>query len=367
MIELAAFLWLWLALPNVPSDAPADVPRATEVTYGRLAREHTILVSNGAPFYAPGTMTVQVGETVHWRSAVHSDTHSVREALHGTFSLEIPPGGEVSHQFQRAGEYQYRCRFHPWMVGRIVVEPRRLDIAWTPSPDGRVVAGENGVFVVGAGARPEVARLEHGNAVRIGVVDRPVRASVTPAVAADGALWFAGEASGTLVRFASGAASVQKLANADIGAIAAGGGAIWIHDRDAKRVGRFVDDATRVQWIASADLASMRAHANVLWAIDSARTKILEIDPTGSVVEFTVPASLGAPKALAPSAETLWILTDSGRLARLVDGRIDDYEVTAGAARDVVAGENGELWLLDGETHRIGHVAMEVRTLARLR
>ena len=357
MIELAAFLGWWLA--------PADVPRATEVTYGRLAREHTILVSNGPPYYAPGTMTVQVGETVHWRSAVHSDTHSVREALHGTFSLEIAPGGEVRQQFQRPGEYPYRCRYHPWMVGKIVVEPRRLDVAWQPSPEGRVVAGEGGAFVVGSGVRPEIARLEHGSAARIGVLPRAIRTDVTPAVAPDGSLWFAGEAEGTLVRFAAGDVAVQNV-SAVVDEIAAGGGAIWIYDGKAKRVGRFVDDAKSVQWLASADVAVMRASAHALWAVNGARTKILEIDQRGTVVEFTVPASLGAPRALAPAASGVWILTESGRLARLADGRIDDYDVSANAARDVVAGQDGELWLLDGEEHRIGHVAVEVRTLARL-
>jgi plastocyanin len=239
MIHLGALLWLWLAQP--------DVPRAAEVAYGRLAREHTILVSNATPYYAPGTVTVHVGETVHWRSAVHSDTHSVREALHGTFSLEIPPGGEVTHQFQRPGEYQYRCRYHPWMVGKIVVEPKTLEVRWETGP-----------------SEPAL----------------PVTS----------------------------------------------------------------------------------------WSIDPAHHKILRRDERGAV-EFTVPASLGAPKALAPAADGVWILTDDGQLAQLVDGRIDEYAVSS-PLRGVVGlagGPNGELWLLDGEGHRIGQVSVEVRTLARLR
>jgi plastocyanin len=245
MIHLGALLWLWLAQP--------DVPRAAEVAYGRLAREHTILVSNGTPFYAPGTVTVHVGETVHWRSGVHSDTHSVREALHGTFSLEIPPGGEVTHQFQRPGEYQYRCRYHPWMVGKIVVEPRRLEIRW----------GLSSEEPRGTPRNPEEPR----------------------------------------------------------------------------------------------------------WSIDRAHNKILRRDDRGAVVEFTVPASLGVPKALAPAADGVWILTDAGQLAQLVDGRIDEYAVSSPlrGVGGLAAGRNGELWLLDGEGHRIGQVSVEVRTLARLR
>jgi plastocyanin len=243
MIELASLLWLWLAQP--------DVPRAAEVASGRLAREHTILVSNGPPFYAPATVTVQVGETVHWRSGAHSDTHGVREALHGTFSLEIPPGGEVRHQFQRPGEYPYRCRFHPWMVGKVVVEPRKLEVRWTSSSS-----------------------------------EEP-RNSEEPDV----------------------------------------------------------------------------------WSLDRAHNKILRRDEGGAVVEFSVPSSMGAPKALAPAADGVWILTDDGRLAQLIDGRIDEYAVTSSlrGVAGLAAGGNGELWLLDGEGHRIGQISVEVRTLARLR
>ncbi|HEX6094890.1 MAG TPA: cupredoxin domain-containing protein [Thermoanaerobaculia bacterium] len=268
MIELASVLWLWLAQP--------DVPRAAEVASGRLAREHTIMVSNGPPFYAPATVTVRVGETVHWRSGVHSDTHGVREALHGTFSLEIPPGGEVTHQFQRPGEYPYRCRFHPWMVGKIVVEPRKLEVRWTSSSEflgsSEVLGGE---------------------------------ARTTPRVPSE-------EPRGT--------------------------------PRSSEEPG-------------------------VRWLIDRAHNKILRRDEGGAIVEFSVPSSLGAPKALAPVDGGVWILTEDGRLAQLVDGRIDEYAVSLplrGVA-GLAMGENGELWLLDGEGHRIGQVSVEVRTLARLR
>lgn len=255
MIVLSTLLWLWLA--------PPDVPRAAEVARGRLAREHTISVSNGPPFYAPAAVTVQVGDTVRWRSAVSSDTHSVREALHGTFSLEIAPGGEATHQFKRPGEYLYRCRYHPWMMGKVVVQPKRLEIRWQPSP------GEE---------RPAAAKSGAPAAIRAGP---------------DG----------------------------------------------------------------------------MLWSIDPAQGKVLRRDGRGAAVEFTVPSSLGPPRALAPAADGVWILTETGQLAQLIDGRIDEYEVSSplGSVSGLAIGPNGELWLLDAGGHRIGQVGVEVRTLARLR
>jgi plastocyanin len=398
MNALSTLLWLWLSV----------VPRAAEVTHARVAREHTIQVSNAAPFYAPAAMTIRAGETVHWRSGRHSDTHSVREALHGTFSIEIPPGGDVSHQFRRAGEYQYRCRYHPWMVGRIVVEPKRLAVQWQPFPptlhDGRLVAGEGGVYLVGPGAQPDIARLEGGRVVPLGALDRRIRPDVPPGAGADGALWFAGEAPGTLVRF-DGTSAVHKPAHNPLSALApATGGSVWFHD--GARIGRF-HPATGVQWVAALaePLTAMRAGTDgrlwlldrtgragvledariawttvdvlprltvgegVAWMVSASRGKLLRLDPNGTVLEFTVPPSIGSPHMLVPTVDGVWIANERGAIAQLIDGQIEEYEMSPPARRfrDVVGGQNAGLWLLDAEGHRIGHVAAEVRTLARLR
>ena len=384
--------------------------RVAEVTHGRVVPEHTIQVTNTPPFYAPATVTIRAGETVHWRSGKYSETHSVREALHGTFALEIAPGGEVSHQFRRPGEYQYRCRYHPWMTGRIVVEPKRLAIRWQSFPEtlrnGRLVAGEGFVFLTGGGARPEIARLDRGNVVPLGRVGHRVRADVEPVAGPDGSLWFSGETPGTLVQFSThhGTSTIHDAATASLTAIAAApDGSVWVHD--GRRIARFtpkegteqsldanvpiqsvrvtangtvwlVDQSGRVGrldraeivWTALEASAQLTVSHDAAWLLSGNRGKILRLDRTGEVIEFTVPPVIGNRAMLVPTEGGVWITSRDGRIAQLVDGQFEEY-VTSPPARavgDAVTGSNDELWLLDGEEHRIGHVAVEVRSLARL-
>lgn len=417
MMMLATFVTLQIASAAVP--AADAVPRTAEVAHGRLVREHTIQVSNGVPFYAPATVTIRAGESVHWRSSGPSDTHSVREALHGTFSLEIPPGAEVSHHFKRTGEYQYRCRYHPWMVGRIVVEPKRLAIQWQPFPEklrnGRFVAAENHVFVVGDGAQPEIAQLAHGDVIPLGALGRRIRPDVTPGVDSEGSLWFLGEARGTLVRFSPLTRDATAYATLPAATVLtalspASDGSVWFHDRASGRLGQFVPATDKVKWLSvrglnetltairaapdgllwlldrtgrvgrldptqtvaeiswtSAGVSALAVSRDAVWMVSAAREKILRVDGTGTVVEFTVPPAIGNPRTLAPAGEGVWILKDGGQIARLAEGEIEEYALSLPSrAADMVAGRDADLWLLDPADHRIGHVAAEVRTVAQL-
>jgi len=88
----------------------------------RLARERTVVVTSRPPYYTPALLHVTAGETVRWINPLPAERHGVREVEASTFSFELPPGGEEVVRFPRPGEYVYRCRFHPWMLGRIVVE-----------------------------------------------------------------------------------------------------------------------------------------------------------------------------------------------------------------------------------------------------
>lgn len=388
MKTLATLLWLWMSA----------VPRVAEVSHGRVAREHVIQVSNAAPFYAPATITIRAGETVHWRNAKQSDTHSVREALHGTFSIDIPPGGDVSHQFRRAGEYHYRCRYHPWMAGRVVVEPRRLAVQWQAVPEalrnGRIVAGEGPVYLVGAGARPVIARLDRGAIAASQSIAHAIDPAVMPVVAGE-ALWFAGATPGTIVRYGE---AVHRVAHSRITALAASGDSVWIFD--GSRIGRFASGS--VQWIAKVDtpltmmragpdgllwlldgagrlglldgtaipwtqnrVARLAATAGAVWAVSAERNKLLSVDKDGGVLEFTIPPALGTPEELIVTADGVWMVSDRGTFVQLADGELVEHESSVRAVTSAAAGRDAALWLLDGGD-RIGHIQPEVRTLARL-
>lgn len=406
--------------PRATGDVSAVESRAAEVSHARLVREHSILVTNAAPFYAPGSITIRAGENVRWRSGRQSDTHSVREVLHGTFSLELTPGGEVSHRFKQSGEYEYRCRYHPWMAGRIVVEPRRLAIQWQPFPEtltgGRLVADDAGAFIVGPGAQPTIGQLGRGEIILLGALDERVRPEVTPEVDAGGSLWFSGESPGTLRRFSpltrtTDAIPIATATGALTALAAAVDGTLWFHDPGSRRIGRLDPRTSGVSWLdadLSQPLTSMRAGTDgVIWVLDRSgrvgrldakksdariswtapalgerltvgrgaawllsrdRGKIIRVDGTGALLEFTVPPAIGSPAFLAPLAGGVWMMKDAGRVAQLVDGQIEEYELSppGGRVTGMVATRE-ELWLLDMEKHRIGHAAAEVRAPARLR
>jgi plastocyanin len=71
--------------------------------------------------FNPGTITVNVGDTVTWNNdgpTAHSAT-----ASDGSFDTGIFPAGESrSHTFNQAGTFAYICTPHPDMRGTVVVQ-----------------------------------------------------------------------------------------------------------------------------------------------------------------------------------------------------------------------------------------------------
>ncbi|HVC26557.1 MAG TPA: DUF1404 family protein [Nitrososphaerales archaeon] len=75
--------------------------------------------------YYPQNVTVVLGvnSTVVWVS--HSLAYDTVTGTNGTLSSgSIPPGGTFSFTFTTAGTYSYRCIYHPWMTGTVVVKAR---------------------------------------------------------------------------------------------------------------------------------------------------------------------------------------------------------------------------------------------------
>jgi plastocyanin len=71
--------------------------------------------------YAPGTITINEGDTVTWVNngpTPHSATSS-----NGAFDTGIYPKGQSrSHTFNEAGTFAYICTPHPFMKGTVVVQ-----------------------------------------------------------------------------------------------------------------------------------------------------------------------------------------------------------------------------------------------------
>lgn len=365
----------------------ATVPSVAEVTHTKLAREHTIFVSNDVPFYAPATLVIRAGEKVHWRSGTRSDTHSVREALHGTFSLDIPPGGEVTYHFRRTGEYRYRCRYHPWMVGTIVVEPRRLTVDWQPLPEalrsGRFVSGEGGSFIVGPGARPEIARLHNGHVLPLRALTSAIAPEVRPGVGGDGTLWFAGQSPGTLVSFSPSTKTSTvhpipverrplrppRSGENDAGNPAAGSGrrstvtalapaadgTVWFHDLPSRRIGQYVPETATVNWTSAPELdeplAAMRAGADgLLWLLGRAG-QAGHLDPGNQTAHVSLRTMPVGPDLAAGRGAAWMVSSGRGKILRLdEEGAVVEFTVPPAIANPGLLVPAGEaVWIMRRE------------------
>ncbi len=72
-------------------------------------------------YFSPETVTVPVGTTVTWVNRT-SVTHTVTSRTGVFDSRDVQPGQEFKYTFTQAGTYDYYCRYHGGMTGRIIVE-----------------------------------------------------------------------------------------------------------------------------------------------------------------------------------------------------------------------------------------------------
>ncbi|MEZ5381724.1 MAG: plastocyanin/azurin family copper-binding protein [Microthrixaceae bacterium] len=105
----------------------SDGPEATtEVTI----TEDSFDPANADNAYAPSEIKVKVGDEVTWTNEdaiVHTVTSGSSDGSTGTpdgafDSGDIAAGETWSHTFAEAGEFDYYCDPHPFMIGKVVVE-----------------------------------------------------------------------------------------------------------------------------------------------------------------------------------------------------------------------------------------------------
>ncbi|MBM2825457.1 MAG: LigC protein [Dehalococcoidales bacterium] len=91
--------------------------------------------------FTPATLKVAVGTTVTWRNN-DSAPHTVT-ALDNLFnSGTLSSGASFSYTFQQSGTFQYRCNFHPSMVGSVVVGNV---VSWTSDNTSVATIGVSGL------------------------------------------------------------------------------------------------------------------------------------------------------------------------------------------------------------------------------
>ena len=84
-----------------------------------MARAATIQVKMEKLSFVPAEITAHVGDTIEWVNAdfvVHTAT-----ARNGAWDLLIPANAKRDVVLKDEGMVDYYCKFHPNMVGRILV------------------------------------------------------------------------------------------------------------------------------------------------------------------------------------------------------------------------------------------------------
>ena len=83
------------------------------------ARAEVIHIKIDKLAFAPAQVTAHVGDTIEWANAdflAHTAT-----ARNGAFDVMIAANGKASVTAKAAGTVDYYCKFHPNMIGKVVV------------------------------------------------------------------------------------------------------------------------------------------------------------------------------------------------------------------------------------------------------
>lgn len=101
----------------------------------RVHGAETITVDISNFTFDPGTVTIQVGDTVTWTNndAMPHTATSTDDAA--TFDGAMQPGESFSFTFSDEGTFDYICEIHPQMEGTVVVEAAEI-------PDGAMSHGQ---------------------------------------------------------------------------------------------------------------------------------------------------------------------------------------------------------------------------------
>ena len=100
--------------------AAPELTAAGEAVVAAVTNTATVNIDNFA--FAPAALTVTAGTTVTWKNEDDSP-HRIGEK-NGTFKSAALDTDEIfSHTFAVPGEYAYICTIHPYMAGKIIVQP----------------------------------------------------------------------------------------------------------------------------------------------------------------------------------------------------------------------------------------------------
>jgi plastocyanin len=84
-----------------------------------FAKNITVTIENLS--FKPADIKAKVGDTIVWvNKDIVDHTATARDK---SFDVIQPAKNSVSQSLTKAGTFDYYCRYHPNMTGRLVVEP----------------------------------------------------------------------------------------------------------------------------------------------------------------------------------------------------------------------------------------------------
>jgi len=76
--------------------------------------------------FSPAELTVVAGTSVTWTNrddVIHTATSSQKPALFNSGTLDTDQ--KYTYRFEKAGTYEYFCKVHPHMTGKVIVTPAK--------------------------------------------------------------------------------------------------------------------------------------------------------------------------------------------------------------------------------------------------
>ena len=123
-LEIGEYEYLCIVHPWMIATLVVEAPKeATKI----IIPEGAAIPEDGKIFYNPEVINISTGTTVEWineDAAMHTATSgSPTNGADGTFDSQILNLGDTyQFTFVQAGNYDYYCILHPWMIGTVNVE-----------------------------------------------------------------------------------------------------------------------------------------------------------------------------------------------------------------------------------------------------
>ncbi|HUU47612.1 MAG TPA: plastocyanin/azurin family copper-binding protein [Nitrosopumilaceae archaeon] len=130
--------------PSNPAPVPTPTPTPTPTPSNpQSPSQFTVTIPSGAAeqtiteFYLPNSISIRVFDSILWKNSdigFHTVT-SGQGSSNGLFDSGLyGPGETFSHQFTSVGTFDYFCLVHPWMSGKVLVNPASSLIASPSQP-----------------------------------------------------------------------------------------------------------------------------------------------------------------------------------------------------------------------------------------